>query len=331
MKRRGRAALIPILFASLYLGVPWHASAAVAISLSATSGQPGDEIRMTVPNPSVLAVLLPLPVHLHPKVPWPAAACALAGSRFLGLLDRTKDGVVSLTFTVPLVMRGTYYLVAGDRSTTCLQLGAGPAPVEFEVLPRGLVPLPVPELIADIGRIGPVFHGCGSFDINGASGVDDCGPYEYSPVLSAPTRLDPGGWATFGLSPNWKYGEWKLTAIAEGDIPASMDPSEGQVEIATGRGGSRTIHVRVPGASGEYRLFLTYRAMRGTASVNIDRPTVFTVDFRLPDTATAPTPSRELAMGTSSDPMPLVAAAALMAFGIALVTGRRRPTERSTR
>ena len=52
---------------------------------------------------------------------------------------------------------------------------------------------------------------------------------------------------------------------------------------------------------------------------------------RLPDTATAPTPSRQLALGTSSDPMPLVAAAALMAFGIALVTGRRRPTEGSTR
>ena len=293
MRRSPCAWLVTVALAmSASVSVASAAPAAIDVALSATSGDPGDEIRLTVPDPSQVAGLLPLPVHLYPLTPWPAAPCDTAGSRVLGTLAEREGGEVSLTFRVPWVLRGTYYLVAQSNAGTCRQLGSGPQPVEFEVLQRGPVPIAMPELVTAGGRVGPVSPGCGSWDLDGSTqGGDQCGPYEYAPVAAAPTRLDPGGWVTLGLSPNWTYGQWRLTAIAERDIPPSLDPSQGQRPIASGRGGSRTIRVQLQGASGEWRLFLTYRAAGGRYAVNMDRPAVFTVDFRLPDTSTAPAPS----------------------------------------
>jgi hypothetical protein len=96
------------------------------------------------------------------------------------------------------------------------------------------------------------------------------------------------------------------------------------VELASGPGGSGSINADVPVQTGAARLFLTYAATRGSDEVNIDRPAVWVVDIRLPDTST------ELVLGVGSPAAPprslLLVAVGLVLLGLAGTLRRRSPT-----
>ena len=256
-------------------------SAGISITLSRASGLPGQRVTLRVTNPTAVSSVLPLSVQLHPTRIWPLWPCNAGGSRYLGKLSRGRSGSGSLTFIVPNVARGVYYLVASTRSSPCLGPGDGPTPAQFEVLPRVAVHLPDPELVTPPGRIGPAFEGCATWNINGGQGGDDCGPYEYGPTPFPSTVVAPGAPLAFGISPDWHYDAWSLYGIPEREM-ASVSPPQGERFLASGKGGKRTISAAITTLIGRWRLFLSFHATRGTNTANIDRPTVFRVDFRLP-------------------------------------------------
>jgi hypothetical protein len=260
---------------------------AIAVRLSRPTGLPGQRVTLTVTDPNAVSSLLPLSVQLHDRHIWPIWPCNAGGSRYLGELTRGPSGAASLTFTVPNVARGTYYLVASTPAFPCRQLGDGPTPAEFEVLPRVVVHLPDPELVTPLGRIGPTLEGCATWTINENSGAVDCGPYEYGPTEFPPTVVAPGEPVVFGISPGWHYDAWTLSGIPESKIEGHAPP-EGQRVLASGAGGKRTISAAIPRLAGRWRLFLTFHATRGTNAVSVDRPAVFRVEFRLPS---APAPA----------------------------------------
>jgi hypothetical protein len=272
------------------------AAEVVSVRLSRPDGLPGQHVTLTVTNPDAVASAVPLAVQLHDRAPWPVWPCNAGGSRYLGELRRATDGSAALTFTVPNVARGVYYLVASTPASPCRQLGAGPTPAEFEVLPRVAVHLPDPELVTPLGRIGPTLEDCATWQINGGLGADDCAPYEYGPTEFPPTVVAPGEPVVFGISPDWHYDTWTLSGIAESKIEGKAPP-EGQRVLASGTGGTRTISAVIPRLAGRWRLLLTYHASRGTNAVTVDRPAVFRIDFRNPS---APAP-------VSSDPQIFVA------------------------
>lgn len=259
----------------------------ISVRLSRSRAAPGQHVTLTLTNPQAVSPLLPLSVQLHDRDIWPIWPCNAGGSRYLGELTRAPSGSASLAFTVPNVARGVYYLVASTPSFPCRQLGDGPTPAEFEVLPRVAVHLPDPELVTPLGRIGPTLEGCATWTINGHSGADDCGPYEYGPTQFPPTVVAPGEPVVFGISTDWHYDSWTLSGISESKIEGQAPP-EGQRALASGAGGERTISATIPLLAGRWRLFLTFHATRGTNAVNVDRPAVFRVDFRLPS---APPPA----------------------------------------
>jgi hypothetical protein len=159
--------------------------------------------------------------------------------------------------------------------------------------------------------IEPNFPGCGFLTIDGATGVTDCGPYEYAPSDDERVRLATNRNVTFTIADGWTFGAWTLRGIAEDDIPASLDPTVGQVDLDSGSGGT-TITAHVPADTGQWRLFLYYQATKGSGSLDIDRPDVWLVDLRLPDSST------ELFLGRGGpDPVPL--APLLVALGVALL------------
>ena len=171
--------------------------------------------------------------------------------------------------------------------------------------------------------IRPNFPGCGSLTEDGTTGVTDCGPYEYAASDDERRRLTTNTAVTFTIADDWVFGEWTLRGIAEDDIPASLDPTVGQVELDSGSGGGGpTITAQLPAETGQWRLFLTYRATRGVDSLDVDRPDVWLVDLRLPDSSTEPL------LGRGSLPGP-TAPGLLILTGIGLLAVATRLTRRS--
>lgn len=326
MKGMLRLAEAIAVAAILAVALPTQAAhARSTAALSATSGIPGEQVTLTVTDAGALAGLWPLAVHLR-ALPlaglgdWP---CDSPGSRFLGLLEADGSDAATLTFSVPWVQPGAYRLmgVAADRS--CVSLAD--QPLEFSVSPDVPIHLPLPEIVRVRARYGPAVPGCGTWDINGSQGADDCGPYEYMPLDTEPIHLIPGAPVILGISQNWRYGRWDLAAIPEETIVRGLEwPDE--VTIARGAGGTRTITARLPAtASGVWRLFLRFHATRGRHSVDMDRPSVFRIRLALPDTATGIVTARAPAVATSF--------AASVMLGVGLVTfvviaARRRPSRR---
>ena len=83
-----------------------------------------------------------------------------------------------------------------------------------------------------------------------------------------------------------------------------------------------TITAQLPAETGQWRLFLTYRATRGDDSLDVDRPDVWLVDLRLPNSSTEPL------LGRGSLPAP-AAPGLLILTGIGLLAVATRLTRRS--
>lgn len=314
-------AAVVVLLGALIAGVPQRAPPAqTGAVLSAATGIPGEQVTLTVSDAARIVDLLPLAVHLRvlPLLQdWP---CDSPGSRILGFLEVRGDDA-SLTFTIPWVQPGTYRLMGVMADRTCVPLAEGP--LEFTVSPDVPVRLPIPEIVTVGARYGPAVPGCGSWDVNGSQGVDDCGPYEYEPLDPDPIRLTPGAPVVLGISQNWHFGAWDLAAISEEGIVPGIDWPEGTVAIASGAGGTRTISARLPAAAGVWRLLLRYRAARGPHSVNMARPSVFRVRLALPDTATDIVTARNRAAPASTPAGAVVLSVGLVALIIVAVRRRR--------
>lgn len=301
--------LLGVLLAA---ALPTAANAQSGVTLSATIGAPGDSVRLTVHDPGRMVDRLPLAVQLRPAPTFADWPCDGAGTRFLGRLERADDGEIALTFVVPWVQPGPYQIVGATDDRRCVGLG-GEEGLPFTVSPDAPLRLPQAELVTVGARSGADLPGCGSWRLDGSEGGDDCGPYEYAPLAGDPVRLVPGSMVVFGISQNWRYGRWRLSAIREDAIVAGLEPPDGQRELARGDGGTRTVQAALPATPGAWRLFLTFEATRGPHAVSIDRPSVFAVELGLPDTSTtAPAGARGLAR-------PVIPPIVQISLGLALI------------
>lgn len=174
---------------------------------------------------------------------------------------------------------------------------------------------PAPQTFPAVELNGHPAHtgGCGFLNTS----VTDCGPYEYAPSDADRLRLTMHTDVTFTIADGWTFGPWTLRGIAEDDIPASLDPTVGQIDLDLGSGGGASFTAHLPAETGQWRLFLTYQGTRGSDSLNVDRPDVWLVDLRLPDSSTALLLGRAL-----RDPAPVATWLVVLGFALLGVAAR---------